>query len=74
MTTLRAAAQQALEFIKVTNARSQFWLVPESNLNKTVKALKAALEQPDRCSNCASLEAQNTYLDRKLAELERRDA
>jgi len=24
-----------------------------------------------RCSNCASLEAQNTELDRKLAELER---
>jgi hypothetical protein len=48
MTTLREAAQQALEFIKVTNARSEFWFVPESNLNKTVKALRAALEQPEQ--------------------------
>ena len=38
--------RQALEFIKVTNARSEFWLVPGSNLNKTVNALKAALDQP----------------------------
>jgi len=48
MTTLREAAQQALEFIKATNASSSFWLVPESNLNKTVKALRAALEQPEQ--------------------------
>jgi len=48
MTTLREAAQQALEFIKVTNASSSFWFVPESNLNKTVKALRAALEQPEQ--------------------------
>ena len=48
MTTLREAAKQALEFIKVTNASSSFWLVPESNLNKTVKALRAALEQPEQ--------------------------
>ncbi len=48
MSTLREAAQQALEFIKATNARSEFWLVPGSNLNKTVKALKAALEQPEQ--------------------------
>ena len=45
MSDLRSAAEQALEFIKVTNARSEFWLVPGSNLNKTVTALKAALEQ-----------------------------
>jgi len=48
MTDLRTAAQQALEFIKVTNARSEFWLVPGSNLNKTVTALKSALEQPEQ--------------------------
>ncbi len=48
MTTLREAAQQALEFIKATNASSSFWFVPESNLNKTVKALRAALEQPEQ--------------------------
>ena len=46
MSDLRTAAQQALEFIKATNASSSFWLVPESNLNKTVKALRAALEHP----------------------------
>ena len=45
MSDLRDAARQALEFIKVTNARSEFWLVPGSNLNKTVNALKAALEK-----------------------------
>jgi hypothetical protein len=28
---------------------------------------------PQRCPNCESLEAQNTELDRKLAELERRE-
>jgi molybdate-binding protein len=57
MTDLRTAAQQALEFIKVTNARSEFWLVPESNLNKTVKALRAALEQPQckRHNSCERL-------------------
>jgi hypothetical protein len=48
MSDLRDAARQALEFIKVTNARSEFWLVPESNLNKTVKALRTALEQPEQ--------------------------
>ena len=47
MSDLRDAARQALEFIKVTNARSEFWLVPGSNLNKTVNALKAALEKPN---------------------------
>jgi len=48
MSDLRTAAQQALEFIKATNASSSFWLVPESNLNKTVKALRAALAQPEQ--------------------------
>jgi len=52
MTTLRTAAQQALEFIKATNASSSFWLVPESNLNKTVKALRVALEQPEQKAEC----------------------
>jgi len=56
MSDLRIAAQQALEFIKVTNARSEFWLVPGSNLNKTVNALRAALEQPEQevkgCDHC----------------------
>jgi hypothetical protein len=56
MSDLKKAAQQALEFIKVTNARSEFWLVPGSNLNKTVNALRAALELPEQevkgCDHC----------------------
>jgi hypothetical protein len=31
---------------------------------------KPVYSAPPRCSNCASLEAQNTELDRKLAKLE----
>ena len=47
MSDLRKAAQQALEYIIATNKSSSHWLVPESNLNKTVRSLKAALEQPE---------------------------
>lgn len=43
---LREAAEQALRFIKATNKTSSFWLVPESELNKTVTALDKALSQP----------------------------
>ena len=46
MSDIRQAAQQALDFIVATNKSSQFWLVPESNLNKTVTALRAALAEP----------------------------
>ena len=48
MTTItidRAVVEEALDFIVATNKSSQFWLVPESNLNKTVTALRAALAQ-----------------------------
>ncbi len=40
--------KQALEFIKATNKSSSFWLVPESNLNKTVTALHLAIEQAEK--------------------------
>ncbi len=57
--------RQALEFIKVTNARSEFWLVPGSNLNKTVNALRAALEQPEQepvaCSNTFACRCPKHY-------------
>lgn len=106
MTTLREAAQQALEAI---NAFLSDDLRPHQAA-KVSDALRAALSQeqaepvaslmthvqsgdvevvwnddgfdrelwhetplynaPPRCPNCASLEAQNTELDRKLAELE----
>lgn len=41
----REALKMALEIIKATNASSQFWLVPDSNLNKAVTAIKEALAQ-----------------------------
>lgn len=40
------ALKLALDYIVATNKSSQFWLVPESNLNKTVTAIKQALEAP----------------------------
>ena len=48
MTTQTEALKMALDFIIATNKSSQFWLVPESNLNKTVTAIKEALEQPEQ--------------------------
>jgi hypothetical protein len=42
---LREAAQLAMDFIVDTNKNSSFWLVPASNLNKTVTALRAALAE-----------------------------
>ena len=44
-----ALLQQALDFITATNASSQFWLVPGSELNKTVTALRARLAEPVAC-------------------------
>lgn len=43
---LRQAAQQALDYIVATNKSSRFLLVPASNLNKTITALRAALAEP----------------------------
>jgi hypothetical protein len=40
------ALKLALDYIVATNKSSQFWLVPESNLNKTVTAIKQALAAP----------------------------
>jgi hypothetical protein len=42
------ALKLALDYIVATNQSSQFWLVPESNLNKTVTAIKEALAQPEQ--------------------------
>ncbi len=39
------ALRQALDYIIATNKSSTFWLVPQSKLNKTVTAIKQALEQ-----------------------------
>jgi len=42
------AMKLALEFIEATNKSSSFWLVPESNLNKTATALRTAIEQAEK--------------------------
>jgi hypothetical protein len=43
----KEAMKLALDYIVATNKNSEFWLVPSSNLNKTVTALREALaEQP----------------------------
>jgi hypothetical protein len=67
MTTMqidRAVVQQALELLGT-------WAKPPARLYRVLDALRAALaQQEEPCPNCASLEAQNTELDRKLAELE----
>ena len=42
------ALKLALDFIVATNKSSGFWLVPASNLNKVVTAIKEALEQPEQ--------------------------
>ena len=65
MTSLRQAAQQALEFWDGTFG----WSPGEA---PRVDRLRAALAEPQECPNCASLEAQNTELDKRLAELERK--
>ena len=68
MTTLRAAAQQALEALYEETA----WFGPTPKCAAAITSLRAALAQQDEpCPNCASLEAQNDELDRKLAEMER---
>lgn len=42
------ALNLALDFITESNRSSQFWLVPASNLNKTVTAIREALAQPEQ--------------------------
>ena len=76
MTTLRTAAQQALEFLDAEFG----WSPGEA---PRIDALRAALAEPvqeppcatrecmpSECPNCVSLQDQNTELDRKLADLE----
>ena len=48
---------------------------PTDRSTAAIANLRAALaQQEEPCPNCASLEAQNTELDRKLAELEQEGA
>ena len=45
--TDRELMQMALDFIENQNKDSSFWLVPGSKLNKTTKALRDRLAQPE---------------------------
>jgi hypothetical protein len=44
----RDVLRLALDYIVESNKSSQFWLVPASNLNKTVNAIKEVLAQPEQ--------------------------
>lgn len=44
----REALKLALDYIVESNKSSQFWLVPASNLNKIVNAIKEVLAQPEQ--------------------------
>ena len=46
--TEREVLRLALDYIVESNKSSQFWLVPASNLNKTVNAIKEVLAQPEQ--------------------------
>ena len=68
MTNLREAAQQALAFTMRDFASLRDFEAAKAVLHDNLRAALAQQEEP--CPNCASLEAQNTELDQKLAELE----
>jgi len=82
MTDLRTAAQQALEVMQ-TNAYAVVNEAPHRDVMAYYEAIASLVDalaeppcatqdcMPSECRNCTSLEAQNTELDRKLAELER---
>ena len=48
MDKTQEALKLALDYIVATNKSSEFWLIPASNLNKTVTAIKEALAQPEQ--------------------------
>ena len=49
---MKEALKLALDFIIATNKSSGFWLVPASNLNKVVTAIKEALAQQEPRNFC----------------------
>jgi hypothetical protein len=49
------ALDLALDYIIATNKSSEFWLVPASNLNKTVTAIKQALALDKKAENARKL-------------------
>ena len=60
------ALKLALDYIVATNKSSEFWLVPHSNLNKAVTAIKEALAQPPEprnfCPRCGKRTADLTVI------------
>ena len=62
----KEALKLALDYIVATNKSSEFWLVPHSNLNKAVTAIKEALAQPPEpqnfCSRCGKRTADLTAI------------
>jgi hypothetical protein len=63
--TKEEALKLALDYIVATNKSSEFWLVPGSNLNKTVTAIKEALAQPEErnfCPRCGKRTADLTTI------------
>ena len=48
MTKQTEALKLALDYIVATNKSSEFWLVPASNLNNVVTAIKDSLAQPEQ--------------------------
>lgn len=58
----KEALKLALDYIVATNKSSEFWLVPASNLNNVVTAIKEALEQPEQ-GPVATMKMLHTYGD-----------
>ena len=52
MTKQTEALKLALDYIVATNKSSEFWLVPASNLNNVVTAIKDSLAQPEQEPDC----------------------
>ena len=59
------ALKLALDYIVATNKSSGFWLVPASNLNNVVTAIKEALAQQEPrnfCPRCGKRTADLTVI------------
>lgn len=62
------ALKLALDYIVATNKSSEFWLVPASNLNNVVTAIKEALEQLEQVLNETAIRADEREVCAKFLE------
>ena len=62
------AMKQALDYIKATNKSSSFWLVPASELNKTVTALRLAIEQAEKQEPVAWMDEYGDVLSASIVD------